>query len=271
METRDSVGFVEDTWERPGGGGGRTRVIQDGTFVEKGGVNISSVYGELSEGAAADLGVRPGEFGACGISIVIHPRSPRVPSIHMNVRYFELDDEDAWYGGGIDLTPYYPHTEDFTAFHRVLRDACERADPGSYERYKKRCDEYFTVTHRGEMRGIGGVFFDYLREDLEQGARVVREVGDAFLPSFLPIADHRADEEYTGEDRTFQLVRRGRYVEFNLVYDRGTLFGLKTGGRIESILMSLPPDVAFPYNFQPRAGSPHEEMLSYYQPHNWLS
>lgn len=270
LESRETRHFTEDSWERPGGGGGRTRVVQEGAVIEKGGVNTSSVYGELSESAAADLQVEPGQFAACGLSLVIHPVSPRVPSIHMNVRYFELDNGDAWYGGGTDLTPFYPHTEDFSEFHRVLHDACERAVPGSYAAYKKRCDDYFNVKHRGEMRGIGGVFFDYVRDDLEAGARLVREVGDAFLPSFLPILDRRRDEAYSDADRHFQLVRRGRYVEFNLVYDRGTLFGLKTGGRIESILMSLPPHVDFPYDFRPAEGSPQEEMLGYYQPREWV-
>ena len=270
LAARDVSAFHSDEWERPGGGGGISRVLQDGSVIEKGGVNISTVYGDLSADVAESLGVEQDQFGACGLSLVIHPYSPRIPSIHMNVRYFELASGDAWFGGGIDLTPYYPHREDFRLFHRVLKQACDEVIPGSYDAYKKECDDYFTIKHRNEMRGIGGVFFDYLREDLDQAFRLVQSVGDAFLPSFLPILDARIEEPYEELDRTFQLFRRGRYVEFNLVYDRGTLFGLRTGGRIESILMSLPPNVQFPYDYRPPEGTPQAEMNGLYQPHDWL-
>jgi len=269
LEARDGGSFGLDRWQRPGGGGGLSRVLQDGPVLEKAGVNVSTVWGRLHAPAAARLGVQEQGFAACGLSLVIHPRSPRVPSAHMNVRYFETDGGDAWYGGGADLTPYHPHTDDFRHFHRVLRDACERVQPGSYAAFKAHCDEYFTIGHRREMRGIGGVFFDYLRQDLDRTFQLVRSVGDAFLPAYAPLMDRRKDEVYEEEDRRFQLVRRGRYAEFNLVYDRGTRFGLQTEGRVESVLMSLPPLVRFVYDYVPRPGSKADEMTRLYQPHDW--
>jgi coproporphyrinogen III oxidase len=270
LEERDKKGFSTDHWKREGGGGGLTRVLEDGVFIEKGGVNVSGVWGSLGQHAAERLGVSPGGFAACGISLVIHPKNPRVPSIHMNVRYFEMESGDAWYGGGVDLTPYYPHLEDFRHFHQVMHDACESIIPGGYRRFKAQCDDYFTVKHRGEMRGIGGIFFDHQREDLAEANRLVQAVGEAFLPSYLPIVDARKDEKSTAGDREFQLIRRGRYVEFNLIYDRGTRFGLQTGGRISSILMSLPLEVRFSYHDNPEPGTKAAEMIPLYQPRDWL-
>jgi coproporphyrinogen III oxidase len=270
LEQEDTQCFHEDLWERPEGGGGRTRVLE-GSFFEKGGVNISVVHGEMSEAVARQLNTPQAPFAACGISLVVHPRSPRVPTVHMNVRTFETESGACWFGGGVDLTPYYPHPEDFQAFHQTLHQACEAAIPGSYAEYKRWCDEYFTVAHRGEMRGVGGVFFDYLDGNDPRHADLVRRVGDAFLEAYLPIVQRRREEPFTEADKQFQLIRRGRYVEFNLVYDRGTLFGLKTNGRIESILMSLPPEVHFRYDWHPDPGSPHEQMQRYYQPQEWLN
>lgn len=266
----DGNDFRTDEWTREEGGGGITKVIENGNIFEKGGVNTSGVYGKISDQIAEQLKVERGEFGATGLSIVIHPYSPKIPTIHMNIRYFETSSGDHWFGGGIDLTPYYPFEEDFHHFHQVLFDACERVISGSYENFKKECDEYFTILHRQEMRGVGGIFFDYLRYDRKTHFEFVKSVGEAFLDSYLPIVKKRAGEIYTKEDKEFQLIRRGRYVEFNLVYDRGTLFGLKSSGRIESIMMSLPPEVKYPYNRQSPENSIHKKMLSYYQPTNWL-
>lgn len=266
----DGKEFHEDSWERPGGGGGRTRVIENGSIFEKGGVNISDVHGELPPDAAAQLNVKPGKFGATGISIVIHPYSPKIPTIHMNVRYFETEGGKSWFGGGIDLTPYYPHEEDFTFFHKVMFEACESVFPGTYPIYKKQCDEYFTVRHRNEMRGIGGIFFDYLDGSESKHFELVQSTGNSFLKVYLPVVNKRKGESFTEEEKNFQLYRRGRYVEFNLVYDRGTVFGLKTGGRIESILMSLPPVVHYNYNPKFKAGSTFDIMNKFYQPNEWL-
>src|SRR5215470_6229155 len=231
--------FREDSWTRPGGGGGRSRVIEDGALFEKAGVNFSDVHGELSEEVARTM---PGDgraFRATGISLVLHPASPMIPTVHANFRCFQRPGA-AWFGGGADLTPYYPRREDVVHFHATLKAACDRHDPSFYPRFKKQCDEYFYLPHRGETRGVGGLFFDYLQGDLEAHFAFVRDLGDAFLPSYGPIAERRRNEPFGEREREFQLIRRGRYVEFNLIYDRGTIFGLRTGGRIESILMSLP-------------------------------
>ncbi|RMG65358.1 MAG: oxygen-dependent coproporphyrinogen oxidase [Calditrichaeota bacterium] len=262
--------FVAHPWRRETGGGGLTRVIQQGKVFEKGGVNTSSVYGELPPGLAEQLGTTPGAFAACGLSIVIHPRSPRIPTIHLNIRYFQLENGQSWYAGGMDLTPYYPHPEDFVHFHRVLHQACEAALPGSYQKFKAQCDRYFYLPHRGEMRGVGGVFYDHLDGANPSHFELNRRIGEAFLPAYLPIVLRRKDEPFTDQDREFQLIRRGRYVEFNLLYDRGTAFGLQSGGRVESIFISLPLEVKFPYNWQAPPGSPYAEMTRYYQPRDWL-
>ena len=269
LESEDSASFREDTWQRPEGGGGRSRVLEGGATIEKGGVNISRIHGEMSEELAQQLRAERTPFAVCGLSLVIHPRSPRVPTTHMNVRYFETDAGRSWFGGGIDLTPYYPHLEDFRQFHQVLKDTCEGVRCGSYDGYKTWCDEYFTIRHRHEMRGIGGIFFDDLDGNDPVNFALVQAVGEAFLTAYLPMLQARKDEPFTEADRQFQLVRRGRYIEFNLVYDRGTLFGLKSNGRIESIFMSLPPVVHYPYNWHPEPGSPHTDMIQYYQPQIW--
>lgn len=270
LELQDVVKFSEDIWKRNEGGGGKTKVIQNGKIFEKGGVNISSVYGELPEILTKQFSVEKSNFAACGISLVIHPFTPKIPTIHMNVRYFEMENGKSWFGGGIDLTPYYPYPEDFVYFHKVMREACESVMPNSYSEFKKECDEYFTIKHRNEMRGIGGIFFDYKDGTNKVYFDLVQSTGNAFLKCYLPIIEKRKNEIYSEEDKMFQSFRRGRYVEFNLIYDRGTLFGLKTGGRTESILMSLPPEVKFPYNYQPKQGSPQEEMVKFYQPQNWI-
>lgn len=262
--------FSEDIWEREEGGGGKTRVIQNGNIFEKGGVNISSVNGELSDLAAHQLNTTKQQFGACGISLVIHPFSPMIPTIHMNVRYFELEEGKSWFGGGIDLTPYYPFANDFKYFHQTLKDACESAIKNSYDKFKRECDEYFTIKHRNEMRGIGGIFFDYLDGSDPDHSKLVKFVGDAFIKCYTPIIEKRKNEKFSEQDKEFQLFRRGRYVEFNLIYDRGTIFGLKTNGNIESILMSMPPVVKFPYNNKPQIGTHQVEMNKYYKPKNWV-
>lgn len=270
IEKLDGVPFEEHKWERPGGGGGITRAVQGGNIFEKGGVNFSSIEGEMSDAVAKQLCTEKSDFAACGLSLILHPFSPKVPTVHMNVRYFETGKGKSWFGGGIDLTPYYPFKEDFVHFHTTLKYACESVEEGAYLKYKKQCDDYFTVKHRGEMRGIGGVFFDYLPGDEAKNFELVKSLGNSFLESYKPIVLHRKDEKFSETDKEFQLVRRGRYVEFNLVYDRGTLFGLKTGGRIESILISMPPEVKFPYNYEPEHGTAQFEMNGYYQPREWV-
>ena len=269
LESVDTAKFIKDPWVREEGGGGLTRVISNGSVFEKGGVNISTVYGSLSESAAKSLKVTAKQFSACGLSLVIHPFSPKVPTIHANVRYFETDNE-CWYGGGIDLTPYYPAEEDFSYFHSIMKKSVENIMPGMYPVYKKQCDDYFTITHRKEMRGIGGIFFDHLNQDLDLSFNLVQSVGNSFLESYLPIVKNHKDISFESLDKEFQLIRRGRYVEFNLMYDRGTIFGLHTNGRVESILMSLPAHVSFTYNYEPPKNTPQSKMLNYYQPKDWV-
>src|SRR5215831_7412262 len=242
LEALDGTGkFREDLWQREGGGGGRTRVLAGGAVFEKAGVNFSDVFGEMSDEFARQV---PGEgraFTACGISLVLHPASPMIPTVHANFRFLSKGARQ-WFGGGADLTPYYPFREDVIHFHRTWKRVCTRhGPPVDYARFKKWCDDHFFLPHRQEARGVGGIFFDYLEGDVERLFAFVRDCGDAFLDAYLPIPRRRVGEKYTPEQRLFQEVRRGRYAEFNLVYDRGTLFGLKTGGRPESILMSLPP------------------------------
>ena len=266
LETVDGKArFQEDPWQREGGGGGRTRVMERGSVFEKAGVSTSEVHGELPDLIRQRFGVDQGWFYAAGISLVIHPESPMVPTVHANFRYFELYEiqggpiVDAWFGGGADLTPYYLQDEDARHFHKVFKDSCDRYDETLYARYKEKCDDYFFNTHRNEARGIGGIFFDYLRETPQKPhtywLELVTALGASFLPAYIPIVERRKDEEYNEKQRYFQEIRRGRYVEFNLIHDRGTLFGLKTNGRTESILMSLPPRVRWDYNHQPEPGS----------------
>ena len=282
LEKVDGVAvFEEDLWKRPEGGGGRTRVLSNGAVFEKGGVNISAVEGELPQALRDNFGVSEGAFFACGLSLVLHPKNPKVPTVHANWRYFEMYDEQGnvvtqWFGGGQDLTPYYLFEEDAVHFHRVCKDACDKHDPNFYKAFKKRCDTYFWNAHRNEARGIGGLFFDYLKQDetfsLQDRFSFVTEIGNSFLESYLPIVAKRKHLSYTKSERDWQEIRRGRYVEFNLVHDKGTLFGLKTNGRIESILMSLPPAVQWHYNFQPAPGSEEAcllEVLS--SPKDWLT
>ena len=263
--------FREDKWQREGGGGGRTRVIENGNVFEKGGVNISEVFGLLPESMQNQLGVSHTDFFACGISLVLHPKNPMVPTVHANFRYFELYDDDKnivdqWFGGGLDLTPYYLFEEDATHFHGVCKAACDAHDATFYANYKKKCDAYFWNHHRDEARGIGGLFFDYCRpnevHDLASWYAFITQMGDAFLDAYLPIVQKRKILPYTDEQRQWQEIRRGRYVEFNLVHDKGTLFGLKTKGRIESILMSLPPTVQWAYDVQPEENSEEAKLIT---------
>lgn len=262
--------FREDLWSRPGGGGGRTRVIENGKVFEKGGVNISAVHGELPEAMKKMFSVEEADFFACGLSLVIHPENPMVPTVHANWRYFEMYDNageiiDSWFGGGQDLTPYYLFEEDARHFHKVCKTACDRHHPDFYAKYKKQCDEYFWNAHRDEARGIGGLFFDYLKKTPEISMQdrygFVTEVGNSFVESYLPIVERRKKLSYTEQQREWQEIRRGRYAEFNLVHDRGTSFGLKTKGRTESILMSLPPRVRWVYDHHPEENSEEEKLL----------
>lgn len=281
LETVDGTAiFKEDIWVRPEGGGGRTRVIENGAVFEKGGVNISGVHGELPDSMKAYFGVEDANFFACGLSLVLHPKNPMVPTVHANWRYFEMygkDGEivDQWFGGGQDLTPYYLFDEDAVHFHQVCKTACDKHNPSFYDTYKKRCDEYFWNAHRNEARGLGGLFFDYCKAtpemDMQAWYNFVTEVGNSFLDCYVPIVIKRKDLEYTKEQRDWQEIRRGRYVEFNLVHDKGTLFGLKTNGRIESILMSLPPHVQWRYDHQPEKGSEEERLLEILKaPKEWV-
>ena len=263
--------FQEDIWIRPEGGGGRTRVIENGRVFEKGGVNISAVHGELPETMRSHFGVKDAQFFACGLSLVLHPKNPMVPTVHANWRYFEMYNQegqivDQWFGGGQDLTPYYLFEEDAIHFHQTCKTACDKHNPDFYPKYKERCDEYFYNSHRNEARGIGGLFFDYCKAtdsmSMENWFSFVTEVGNSFLEAYVPIVEKRKELAYTDSQRTWQEIRRGRYVEFNLVHDKGTLFGLKTNGRIESILMSLPPHVQWVYDHQPEPESAEEKLLS---------
>lgn len=272
LEAVDSQGsFREDTWRRPGGGGGRTRVLVEGGVFEKAGVNFSEVHGQMSPEFAKQI---PGEgldFIATGVSLVLHPRSPLVPTVHANFRFLSKGSKQ-WFGGGADLTPYYPFREDVIHFHKVWRDVCTRHPaPVDYERFKKWCDEYFFLAHRGEARGVGGIFFDYLEGDFPSLLAFVQDAGNAFLEAYVPIVQRRKELTYTAEQRAFQEFRRGRYVEFNLIYDRGTIFGLKTGGRTESILMSLPPVVRWHYDYQPAPGSPEAQIYEFIKPRDWAN
>ncbi|PCJ31554.1 MAG: oxygen-dependent coproporphyrinogen oxidase [Gammaproteobacteria bacterium] len=273
--------FVEDKWQREGsgGGGGRTRVLTNGAVFEQGGVNFSQVTGDSLPASATAL--RPElagrSFEALGVSLVIHPHNPHVPTSHANVRFFIAEKEGEepvwWFGGGYDLTPYYGVEEDVIEWHQTAKDACDPFGETVYADYKKACDEYFFLTHRNETRGVGGLFFD----DLNQGGfdycfDIMKAIGDSYTKAYLPIVERRKDTPYGERERDFQLYRRGRYVEFNLVYDRGTLFGLQSGGRTESILMSLPPLVKWQYNWQPENGCPEDELYQrFLKPRDWLS
>ncbi|GHB22536.1 oxygen-dependent coproporphyrinogen oxidase [Salinicola rhizosphaerae] len=270
--------FREETWDRPEGGGGRSRVIEEGALFEKGGVNFSHVFGERlpASASAARPELAGRSFHAVGVSWVLHPRNPHVPTVHGNVRFFIADkDGEApvwWFGGGYDLTPYYAYLEDVRHWHRTARDACAPFGDTVYPRFKAWCDEYFYLKHRDETRGVGGLFFDDLNEwPFETCFAFQRAVGDSFLPAFSPIAERRRETDYGEREREFQSYRRGRYVEFNLVWDRGTLFGLQSGGRTESILMSMPPMARWQYQWAPAEGSEEARLQPFLKPHDWLA
>ena len=268
--------FREDLWDRPGGGGGRARIITDGRVIEKGGVNFSAVHGETPEAILRTMNLPEADFYATGVSIVIHPISPMVPIIHMNVRYFEMSNGLSWFGGGIDLTPHYVSTEDARFFHQALKSVCDQHSPEYYDRFKAWADDYFYIKHRKETRGIGGIFFDRLApsEDVtkEQLFAFVQAVGETFAPTYLTLIRRNQDLPYGESERAWQLIRRGRYVEFNLVLDKGTKFGLDTDGRIESILMSLPPYASWQYAHVPPVNSKEALTLSYLKKGiDWLS
>ena len=272
LEDADGAGeFREDSWERPGGGGGRSRTLTDGAVIEKGGVGFSAVHGEATEATlrALDL-TEVAEFYATGVSIVLHPRNPMVPIIHMNVRYLEMSTGHCWFGGGIDLTPHYVVDEDARWFHQQLKTVCDRHDPAYYPKFKPWADDYFYIPHRQETRGIGGIFFDYLKPtDAPDGGPThkadlfafVQDVGNAFAPIYTHFIQQNRDLPFGEREKNWQLLRRGRYVEFNLVWDRGTKFGLETNGRTESILMSMPPQANWIYDFRPEPNSREEQTL----------
>jgi len=278
-EVDGKASFKEDLWSRAEGGGGRTRVIANGNVFEKGGVNISAVHGALPKSMQAYFGVGEVDFFACGLSLVIHPKNPFVPTVHANWRYFEMYDKagaivDQWFGGGQDLTPYYLFEEDATHFHTICKHACDAHDAAFYAAYKKRCDDYFWNAHRNEARGVGGLFFDYCKKtetkSMQDWYAFVTQVGDSFLDAYIPIVLKRKDLVYSQSEMDWQEIRRGRYVEFNLVHDKGTLFGLKTNGRIESILMSLPPKVQWRYDHSPEEGTEEEKLLKILKnPKDW--
>jgi len=272
--------FKEDIWQRQEGGGGRTRVIENGAIFEKGGVNISAVHGELPEVLRKQFNADEGTFFACGLSLVLHPINPMIPTVHANWRYFEMYDTTGkmvtqWFGGGQDLTPYYLFDEDAIHFHTVCKNVCNSYSPDFYSTFKKNCDDYFWNAHREEARGVGGLFFDYLKATnsftILDRYNFVTAVGASFLESYLPIVKKRKDIPFTISQKDWQEIRRGRYVEFNLVHDRGTLFGLKTNGRIESILMSLPPVVQWKYNHHPEKESEEERLIAVLtNPKEWV-
>jgi coproporphyrinogen III oxidase len=275
---RDGVAnFREESWTREAGGGGRSRVIENGDLFEKGGVNFSHVMGdELPPSASANRPALTGApWEAMGVSLVMHPRNPYVPTSHANVRFFVARPADSqpvwWFGGGFDMTPYYGFNQDCRHWHEIARQACAPGGDEIYWRFKQWCDDYFVIKHRNEQRGIGGLFFDdYNEHSFEHSFELMRAIGDGYLPAYSPIVDKRRDTPYGEREREFQLYRRGRYVEFNLVYDRGTLFGLQSGGRTESILMSLPPLVRWDYNWTAEAGTPEARLTEYFlQPRNW--
>jgi coproporphyrinogen III oxidase len=259
--------FEEEVWQRDGGGGGRTRIMQNGNVIEKGGVNFSAVHGKLPESVRKAFNVESDEFFATGVSIVMHPENPFVPIIHMNIRYFEMDEETRWFGGGIDLTPHYVIGTDARFFHHRLKQTCDQFDASFYPKFKAHADDYFFIKHREETRGVGGIFYDRLKPantglDFDQILAFSAAVGNTFLPVYTELIDRNRDQEYTAQEKEWQYLRRSRYAEFNLVYDAGTKFGLETNGRIESILMSLPPTAKWHYNPQIKAESEEEKTLN---------
>ncbi len=272
--------FIEDVWERPDGGGGITRVIADGNVFEKGGVNTSTVHGVVTDAIRNQLKLDGDTFFACGISLVLHPQSPMVPTVHANFRYFELYDRegnvnDSWFGGGADLTPYVLFDEDAKHFHQCFKESCDQFNPTFYPKYKLQCDNYFVNYHRkNERRGIGGIFYDYMRPDgnmsAEQLFEFAKSNGEAFIKAYFPIVERTKNIPYNEQQKHWQLIRRGRYVEFNLIHDRGTIFGLKSNGRTESILMSLPQQVRFEYNYQPTGAEENALQEVLLNPKEWV-
>lgn len=274
-----SAKFQQDEWQREQGGGGRSRVLKNGQVFEQGGVGFSHVHGkELPKSATAHRPELEGrDFNACGVSLVIHPRNPMVPTVHMNVRFFIAEKEGEepvwWFGGGFDLTPYYAFEEDVIEWHQKAKASLDKVDDSLYAKFKPWCDDYFYLKHRNEARGVGGIFFDDLNDrPFDEAFDVIKAVGDAFCEAYCPIVERRYELPYSEQQRDFQLYRRGRYVEFNLVWDRGTLFGLQTGGRTESILMSMPPLARWEYDWQPTPGSDEAQLTEYFlQPRDWAS
>ena len=262
--------FSLEAWDyEQGSGGGLTRVVL-GDVLEKGGVNYSGINGVMNKEIAPDMKQEPNTpFFATGVSLVIHPKNPFVPTTHMNVRYFQTD-QNWWIGGGIDLTPYYFEEEDVKEFHQKIKNTCDRYDSSYYPKFKKWCDDYFYLPHRKETRGLGGIFYDYLNHDLDECLSFNQAVGDCFIDCFVPFINKYKDKPYSAEEKEFQKYRRGRYAEFNLVYDRGTKFGFKTAGRTESILMSLPPEAIWKYNWQPKRGSSEAKLYEYLKPIDWI-
>ncbi|WP_316838908.1 oxygen-dependent coproporphyrinogen oxidase [Pedobacter gandavensis] len=268
LEQTDGKGkFEEEIWSREGGGGGRTRILQNGNVIEKGGVNFSAVYGKLPEAIKKSFKLDNDDFFATGVSIVMHPNNPFVPIIHMNIRYFEMDDQTRWFGGGIDLTPHYVIDTDARFFHHLLKQTCDKFDASFYPKFKAHADDYFFIKHREETRGVGGIFYDKLKPEntglgFDRLLDFSTAVGNTFLPAYTELIDRNRDSDFSTEEQEWQYLRRSRYAEFNLVYDAGTKFGLETNGRIESILMSLPPMAKWVYNYQPIPDSPEEDTLS---------
>lgn len=268
LETTDGGSrFLEDNWQHHSGGGGRSRIIQEGHIIEKGGVNFSAVQGQTSEALMRQMNLtEQADYFATGVSIVMHPNSPMVPIVHMNVRYFEMSNGVSWFGGGIDLTPHYVVEEDARWFHQQLKNTCDHYNPDYYPQFKKWADDYFYIPHRQETRGVGGIFFDYQKptsaEEKNGLFAFVKAVGETFAPTYTQLMKKNQNIPFSEEEKEWQLIRRGRYVEFNLAWDRGTKFGLETGGRTESILMSLPPLAGWVYDYQPKLGSREAQTLS---------
>lgn len=263
--------FVSDVWDRPGGGGGDTRILAGGPHIEKAAVNFSAVWGETPAGLSERMAAAGNRFYASGVSIIVHPRNPHAPTFHANLRYFETDAGPAWFGGGADLTPYYLYEDDARHFHRVLRECCERHPVADHPAWKAACDEYFYLPHRGETRGVGGLFFDHLTDHLDEVWAFQQDLGDHLLEAYVPILSRRIDMPHGERERRWHEIRRGRYVEFNLVWDRGTRFGLETGGRTESILGSLPPRARWEYAHEPEPGTSEAALLEMVRgaPRDW--
>lgn len=263
--------FGADPWERPGGGGGLTRIMAGEGRIEKAAVNFSAVFGETPPGLSERLAMDSGRFYASGVSIIVHPRNPHAPTLHANLRYFETDSGQAWFGGGADLTPYYLYPEDARHFHQVMKQVCDRHRCADYRSWKDACDRYFYLPHRGEARGVGGLFFDHLTEDLDDVWGLQLELGARLTEAYVPILQRRADAPYGPEEMRWHEIRRGRYAEFNLVWDRGTRFGLETSGRVESILASLPPRARWEYSHEPGPGTPEADLLDLVrgEPRDW--